>query len=301
MDIRQLKSFIAVANTLNFGRAARQLHLSQSALSTQIQNLEAHLGVSLLARNRRSVRLTPAGESVLSDSESLLAQIAALELRAARIGSGESGHLRIGFVASATAQLIPSIVLAFRKLHPGVSFDLRNIPTSVQVDALKNGTLDVGFVRLPFAVDGLLIERLHREHFAIVLPKAHRLASDRALTVQKLAEESFIAYGRKWAPAFYDHWVRLCRKAGFLPNVVQETAEMETALVLVAAGLGVAILPEQMTRRSRSNLTVRPLRGEKIFSEIGIALPENRMTPLVHRFLTLSRQVSLRSSPERHR
>lgn len=294
MDLKQLRSFIAVANTLNFGRAARHLHLSQSALSIQIQNLESHLGVSLLARNRRSVRLTPAGESVLADSDPLLQQIAAIELRAAKIGSGESGHLRIGFVASATAQLIPSIVVAFRKAHPGVSFDLRNIPTVYQIDALKNGTIDVGFVRLPLAVEGLSIELIHREPFAIVLTKSHRLASDKLLTVRKLAQEPFIAYGKKWAPAFYDHWTDLCTRAGFTPNVLQETAEMETALVLVAAGLGVAILPEQITKRSRSILAIKPLSGEKIVSEIGIALPTNRTTPLAQRFANLSKQIGLR-------
>ena len=294
MDLKQLKSFIAVANTLNFGRAARQLHLSQSALSIQIQNLESHLGVSLLARNRRSVHLTAAGESILADSEQLLAQVAAIELRAARIGSGETGHLRIGFVASATAQLLPSIVVAFRKMHPGVSVDLRNIPTVSQIDALKNGTIDIGFVRLPLAVEGLSIEPVHREHFAIVLPKTHRLASDRALTVQKLAEEPFIAYGRKWAPAFYDHWTALCRRAGFTPNVVQETAEMETALVLIAAGLGVAILPQEITKRSRAVLAITPLSTERIVSEIGIAVAANRITPLAQRFVTLSKQIGLR-------
>ncbi len=293
MDLKQLKSFIAVANTLNFGRAARQLHLSQSALSIQVQNLESHLGVPLLARNRRSVRLTPAGESILADSERLLEQIAGIELRAARIGSGESGHLRIGFVASATAQLIPSIVVSFRKAHPGVSFDLKNIPTIYQIDALKNGAIDIGFLRLPLAVEGLSIELVHREHFAIVLPKSHGMASDKALTVRKLAKEPFIAYGRKWAPAFYDHWTELCRKAGFTPNVVQETAEMETALVLVAAGLGVAILPEEITKRSRSVLAIKPLSTEKIVSEIGIAVVANRTTPLAQRFIHLSKQIGL--------
>ncbi len=293
MDVKQLKSFIAVANTLSFRRAARQLHLSQSALSIQIQNLEAHFGVSLLARNRRSVRLTPAGESVLADSDQLLKQIAAMELRAARIGSGETGHLRIGFVASATAQLLPSIVVAFRKAYPGVSFDLRNIPTTQQMEALKNGSIDIGFLRLPLVVDELLIELVHREQFAIVLPKSHRLASRKALTLRELADEPFIAYGRRWAPNFHDQWTELCRKAGFTPNVVQETAEMETALVLIAAGLGVAILPKGIACRSRAAIKVKPLASEAVFSEIGIAVVRSRVTPLAERFIALSKQIGL--------
>ena len=294
MDLKQLRSFIAVANTLNFGRAARQLHLSQSALSIQIQNLEAHLGVPLLERNRRTVRLTAAGESVLADSEALLQQVADIELRAARIGSGEVGHLRVGFVASATLELIPAIVLAFRKLYPGVSLELKNIPTTQQVEALKSGSLDVGFVRLPLAVEGLSITSVHREPFAMVLAKSNPLATEKALTVRHLAGQPFIAYGRKWAPGFYDHWMQICRKAGFTPNVVQEAAEMETAMVLVAAGLGVALLPEGITRRSRSILKVKPLSGEKVVSEIGVAVRADRTTPLLGRFVDVAKQIGKR-------
>lgn len=294
MDLKQLRSFIAVANTLNFGRAARQLHLSQSALSIQIQNLEAHLGVPLLERNRRTVRLTAAGESVLADSEALLQQVADIELRAARIGSGEVGHLRVGFVASATLELIPAIVLAFRKLYPGVSLELKNIPTTQQVEALKSGSLDVGFVRLPLSVEGLSITSVHREPFAMVLAKSNPLATEKALTVRHLAGQPFIAYGRKWAPGFYDHWMQICRKAGFTPNVVQEAAEMETAMVLVAAGLGVALLPEGITRRSRSILKVKPLSGEKVVSEIGVAVRADRTTPLLGRFVDVAKQIGKR-------
>ncbi len=294
MDLKQLRSFIAVAHTLNFGRAARQLYLSQSALSIQIQNLETHLGVPLFERNRRSVRLTAAGESVLAESEELLQRIADIELRAGQIGSGEVGHLRIGFVASATASVIPTIVLAFRKLYPGVSFDLKNMPTVQQLDALKTGSIDVGFVRLPVSADGLLIESIHREPFAIVLAKAHPLASEKTLTVRQLAGEPFIAYGRKWAPSFYDHWTAICRKAGFIPNVVQEVAEMDTALVLVAAGLGVAILPEGIARRSRSGLKVKPLTTEKVISEIGVAVQTGRATSVLQHFVKVAKQFSSR-------
>ncbi len=291
MELKQLRSFTAVANTLNFGRAARQLYLSQSALSLQIQNLEAHLGVLLFERNRRSVRLTAAGEAILADSQELLQRIADIELRAGKIGSGEVGHLRIGFVASATESMIPAIVLAFRKLHPGVELDLKNLPTVQQIDALKTGSIDVGFVRMPVSPDGLSIESIHREPFAIVLAKTHPLALEKALSVRRLTHEPFIAYGRKWAPSFYDHWTEICHKAGFTPNVVQEVAEMDTALVLVAAGMGVAILPEAIARRSRSGVKVKPLTTERIISEIGVATSANRATPLLQRFVSVSKRI----------
>ncbi len=294
MDLKQLRSFIIVAKTLNFGRAARQLYLSQSALSIQIQHLETHFGVPLFVRNRRSVRLTAAGEAILADSEELLQRIADIELRAGKIGSGDVGHLRIGFVASATAQVIPAIVLAFRKLYPGVDLELKNMPTVQQIETLKTGSIDVGFLRLPVSVDGLSIEAIHRERFAVVLSKAHPLASAKTLTVRELAAEPFVAYGRKWAPSFYDHWVAICRRAGFAPNVVQEVAEMDTALVLVAAGIGVAILPEGIARRSRSGVKVKPLTRERSVSEIGVAVQTNRTTPLLQRFVKVSKQVGAR-------
>ena len=294
MDLKQLRSFVAVARTLNFGRAATQLYLSQSALSVQIQNLEAYLGVPLLERNRRRVRLTAAGEAVLSDSEELLQRTADIELRARKIGSGEIGHLRVGFVASATESLIPAIVLAFHKLYPGVNLDLKNLPTVQQIDALKSGSIDVGFVRLPVTADGLSIDSIHREPFTIVLPKVHPLASEKALAVRQLAQEPFIAYGRKWAPSFYDHWTTICRKAGFSPHVVQEVAEMDTALVLIAAGIGVAILPQGIAKRSRSGIKLKPLPSEKLVSEIGIAVQTSRSTPLLRHFVAVAKQIGFR-------
>lgn len=200
----------------------------------------------------------------------------------------------MGFVASATLELIPAIVLAFRKLYPGVSLELKNIPTTQQVEALKSGSLDVGFVRLPLAVEGLSITSVHREPFAMVLAKSNPLATEKALTVRHLAGQPFIAYGRKWAPGFYDHWMQICRKSGFTPNVVQEAAEMETAMVLVAAGLGVALLPEGITRRSRSILKVKPLSGEKVVSEIGVAVRADRTTPLLGRFVDVAKQIGKR-------
>ena len=291
MDLKQLRSFLVLATTLSFGRAARQLRLSQSALSTQIQNLETHLGVKLLERNRRTVRLTAAGQSVFADGERLLEMIAETELRAIRVGAGDVGHLRVAFVASATAELIPAIVLAFRKRFPRVSLELKNLPTAQQVDALKDGSIDIGFVRMPLESDGLSVESIHVEPFAIVLPKTHSLASRREVSVRDLAEESFIAYGRKWAPGFYEHWTSLCRKAAFSPNVVQEAAEMETALVLVAAGLGVAILPYGIVRRSRALVKIKPLLRERLRSEIGVAVFTSRSTPLHKRFLEVCHHV----------
>jgi len=294
LEIRQVRSFIAVAHALNFSRAARRLNLSQPALSAQIKALEAHLGAELLERNRRMVRLTPVGEAFLPDAEALVQQIRDMELRVASIASGDIGHLRIGFVASATLEIVPAIALAFRKQYPRASLELKNLPTVQQVEALRAGTLDAGFVRMPVTEEGLTVTLVHREPFAIVISKSHPLAREKKLTVEHLAGEPFISYGRRWAPAFYEAWTGICRNAGFSPNVVQETAEMNTAVALVAAGLGVAILPEGITRGHRRVLVIKVLQREKTRSEIGIATLTNRQSPLLRHLMATAKQVGRR-------
>lgn len=292
MEFKQLRSFIAVARALSFSRAARELHLSQPALSAQIMALEADLGVLLLERNRRTVRLTRAGMSLLADAEVLLEQAAAAKLRASRYASGDAGHLRIAFVASATAELVPAIVLAFRANYPHVTLELKNLPTVVQVEALAARTLDAGFVRLPLTAPSLSITPLHGEPFALVIAKNHPLARQKRLTVAHLAQEPFIAYGQRWAPEFYQTWTGICRRAGFTPVVVQETAEMDTALALVAAGMGVAILPEGVANRYRRTLRVERLADEKVRSQIGIAVARDSVNPLTENLIALAQKVT---------
>jgi DNA-binding transcriptional LysR family regulator len=289
LEIKHLKSFIAVANLLSFSRAALKLHLSQPALSAQIKALEAHLGVLLLERNRRTVKLTPAGQLLLHDAELLLQQIADTERRVARMAAGEIGHLRIGFVASATLELVPAIALAFRKQYPRVSLELKNLPTVQQLEALRAGTIDAGFVRMPLTAQDLSVDLVHREPFALVLSRSHPLARKEDLSVKDVAHEPFIAYGRKWAPDYYDNWTEICRRAGFIPTVIQETAEMATALALVAAGLGVAILPQGITTRNRGVLKIKVLNREKLYSEIGIAIPHANRTPLLRHLLATAK------------
>jgi LysR family transcriptional regulator, benzoate and cis,cis-muconate-responsive activator of ben and cat genes len=291
VELKQLRSFIAVAHALNFSRAARELHLSQPALSAQIKALEDELGTLLLERNRRMVRLTRAGESLLADAEVLLQNAEEARKRVLRVASGEAGHLRIAFVASAMPELVPAIALAFRTRYPHVTLELKNLPTALQVEALEAQTLDVGFVRLPLTAPGLAITPLHSEPFALAISKGHRLARKKHLTVADFAGEPFVTYGQKWAPEFYQTWTGICRKAGFTPVIVQETAEMDTALALVAAGMGVAILPEGVVNRNRRVLKVQPLIRETVRSQVGIAVARGGSDPLRENLIALAKKV----------
>lgn len=291
MELKQLRSFIAVAHALSFSRAARELHLSQPALSSQIQALESDLEVLLLQRNRRTVRLTPAGEAFLRDAELLLQKATDAKRHAQRIAQGNAGHLRIGFVASAVIELVPSIIVAFRKTYPDVTFDIRNVRTVDQIHELQEGTLEAGFIRLPNAIPGLTITPVHSEPFVLVMAPDHTLARTKKISLASFSKEPFVAYGQKWAPEFYETWVDICARAGFRPKIVQETAEMDTLLALVSAGIGVAIMPEGLARRSNRALTIKALPASAGQSQMAIAVRSTHNNPLLNNLISLAIDV----------
>lgn len=272
MNLNHLRAFVTVAETLSFSRAAKRLYVSQPALSKQIQQLEEDLGAQLFVRSRSSVTLSDVGKAVVEDAERLLVQVDEFRSNVLRGSRGAKGMLKMGFVVSAMEEIVPGIAVEFRKRHPDVSLELRNIPTVSQVEALRQRQLDVGIVRLPLRENDMEVLPLSSEPFAIVFSKQHPLKAVKGVTVKDLSAEGFVAYSERLAPEFFQHWTSLCRKAGFTPHIVQEVAEMQTALGLVAAGVGVAILPYGMARRHARSLVVIPLKSEKIRSEIGIVL-----------------------------
>lgn len=296
MELKHLTSFISVAEQLSFVRAATELHISQPALTGQIQKLEEELGVRLLFRNHRQVKLTDAGTVFLAESRAVLARSRLAADRAQRAAKGEIGRLRLGFVSSAALEIVPGIVVGFRKKYPQVSFDLTNVRTSTQVKSLLNRSIDIGFLRLPLSNDELKITTIHREPFVVVLPQDHVLAKARQMRIAELRNEKFIAYGRRWAPGFYDSIVRLCHAAGFTPNIVQETGEMYTAISLVAAGSGIAILPQSVVLAQSKNVVIKKLPLSVAISEIAIAVRKDDSSPLTEAFVTMARDFCKRIS-----
>jgi DNA-binding transcriptional LysR family regulator len=290
MELKHLRSFLAVAERLSFIRAAEHLHLSQPALSSQIQNLEDELGVTLFFRTRRVVRLTPEGEVFVEEARATLACAEQAIERVQKASRGEVGHLHIAFVSSAALEIVPRIVAAVRRKLPQVSVEIRNMHTSVQLQGLRDGTVDIGFVRLPLQHDDLNLQVIHREPFAIVLPKSHPLAKRARIKLSDLRDESFVAYGRQWAPGFFDSIIRLCTDAGFSPNIVQETGEMYTAVALVVAGVGIAILPRAIVLAQRTDVVFKALPLSLGVSEIAIATRKDRDTPLLRSFLAIAQR-----------
>jgi DNA-binding transcriptional LysR family regulator len=285
MNLNHLRAFVAVAESLSFSRAAERLHVSQPALSNQIKLLEEDLDARLFERDRRSVSLTAAGKDILDDAGRLLSAAEDIKQRVRRVSTGALGTLRIGFVASATADIVPRMAVAFRRNFPEVALELKNVPTVPQIDALRLRSLDVGIVRLPLREPDIEVLPLFSEPFAIVFSKQHRLHARQGVTVRDLEGEPFVCYSERLAPAFFQHWTGLCRKAGFTPRILQEVAEMETALALVSAGVGVAILPEGIAQRHRRALSMISLKEEHIRSEIGLAFLKLNPPPLARQLV----------------
>ena len=302
MELKHLRSFLSVAEHLSFIRAAEHLYLSQPALTSQIQHLEAELGVTLLFRNRRVVRLTPEGELFVTEARATLDRADRAIERVRKAALGEIGHLNIAFVSSVALDIVPGIVTTFRKQLPGVALDLRNMRTSLQVQGLLTSTVDIGFVRMPLMHDDLRLQVVHREPFVLVLPKAHALVRHRKLNLPDLRNESFVAYGRHWAPGFFDSIIAFCTRAGFMPNIVQETGEMFTAVGLVAAGVGIAILPRSVALAQRAAVICMPLSISFGVSEIAVATLKTHDTSLLRSFLKIATKHARlgNDSPTRH-
>jgi DNA-binding transcriptional LysR family regulator len=281
MELRHLKSFLAVADTLNFGRAADRLHLSQPALSLQIRSLEETVGVRLLERNRRKTTLTPAGILFREDATEILAKVDRAVQHARLAASGKLGSLRIGFISTAAREIVPSIVREFRDAHQDVDLSLRNILTMDQVRLLEAGTLDIGFLRLP--LEGrteLDVVTVHEEPFVVVLPTSHRLARRSELRLKDVASEKFVMYRRDDAPGFHDLTLRILREANIIPQITQVAGEMHTLVSLVAAEMGIAILPESTVRRGIAGVKGCKIKDAIPLSTIGLASHKQNLDPV---------------------
>ncbi|HEU4454256.1 MAG TPA: LysR family transcriptional regulator [Longimicrobium sp.] len=290
IELRHLRYFAAVAEELHFGRAARRLGMAQPPLSQQIGRLEEMLGCALFTRRPR-VALTPAGEALLSVARRSLAQVAQGVETTRRAGRGEAGVLRVGFAASVMLAPLPAVIRAFRERHAGVELRLRELSTSAQVQALADGTIDVGFLREPAPDAEIVSEPVAREPFVAVLPPAHPLAGRRGISLEELAEEPFVHFPREVAPTLHDQVMALCRQAGFAPRVVQVAQEWLTIIGLVESGLGVSLAPASFRRLRWGGVRYVPLSPRGMLTTIALCRPRGVPSPTVDNFLRVVREV----------
>jgi DNA-binding transcriptional LysR family regulator len=268
MELRQLRYFVAVAEELHFRRAAERLHISQPPLSQQIRALEDELGFALLARTRRRVQLTPAGEAFLRDARALLGELEGAVAGARRIDAGQTGRLRVSFVGSALLSIVPGTVERFRQDRPGVELELRERATVDQLRAVRAGIADVGLVRPPIDDDGeLAVRTVLRERTVAALPAGHRLAALRRVPLRRLAAEPLVLFPRDQAPGFHD---LLISALGGAPQVIQYAPEMLTIIGLVAAGTGVSLVPASVQRLALDGVAYRPVIGAPLSELVAI-------------------------------
>lgn len=258
MDLRQLRYFVTLADTLNFHRAAERLHMSQPPLTVAIRKLEEGLGVKLFERGSRGVRLTDAGVAALRPARAVLEQ-AELVRDAAKSGrQGEAGHLSIGFVGSAISDALPRIIPVFRTLYPKVDLRLEEMTSASISTALDERQIDVGLVRLPMMQPSdLQLEVIERDVLVVALLADHPLAQQSSIHLADLKDEPLVLHGA--ISVLRAVVILACQDAGFTPHIAQDATQVQTILSLVQSGLGIALVPARMSRIAPAGVRLLPL------------------------------------------
>ncbi|MGF9965333.1 acetoin biosynthesis transcriptional regulator AlsR, partial [Bacillus rhizoplanae] len=289
MELRHLQYFIVVAEELHFGRAAARLQMTQPPLSQQIQQLEQEMGVTLFSRTKRRVELTEAGELFLKEVKKAFTQIEKAVEVAQRAQRGEIGSLSIGFVGSAMYDILPPIVREYRNKFPNVSVVLHELSTPEQVEALHDNRIDVGMLRPPITSQLLQLETVQHLPCTLCLPKAHPLASKQAIYIEDLQKESFVFISRNVWPTLYDNILSLCRDAGFSPQIVQEATEYQTVVGLVAAGIGITVIPVSANKLYQSEVVYKEICDSNFVAELAVAYRKANINPELQEFLKIAK------------
>lgn len=313
MNLRQLRYFLAVAETLHFGRAAKRLNMAQPPLSAQIKQLEADLGVLLFERTKRRVALTAAGEVLQQEAQQVMQKLAVARRKTQAAGQGLSGQLAIAFVSSAMYSILPPWLSAFRQRYPAAVLTLQEASTAEQVKGLLNHRFDIGFVRPPIASpvedsgaqavgaqavgaqavgasEKIASRVVLQEPLVVALPSDHPLSRHANIRLAELAHEDFVMFPRSLAIDLHDKIIGFCQQANFSPKIVQTASQLQTLLGLVAAQLGIAILPAAASKLQREGVCYRPFLaktpGERIpMTELKVIWRADGCLPVLTRFL----------------
>ncbi|HWM66085.1 MAG TPA: LysR substrate-binding domain-containing protein [Steroidobacteraceae bacterium] len=276
MELRHMRYFVALAETLNFRKAAEQLHMSTPPLSVQIRNLEREIGTDLLLRKGGRIELTDAGRVFLEKARQILADAQRSIILAQQAACGEIGRLSIGYNAVAESGVLPNIVPAFKKQWPEVHLDLHSLRTPQQVEALSRGALDLGFVCPPIATDAFDIQDLTRQPFVAVLSSRHPLASANTVSFAALSGQPLIMYSRTLDPHSFRQIEQHFLRAGAVMKVAYELETSQSMIALVAAENGCCIVPEYVSSLPRDGIVYKPLEPPSIVRTLSIAKSKGR-------------------------
>jgi DNA-binding transcriptional LysR family regulator len=298
MELRHLRYFIAVAEEGHITRAAERLGMQQPPLSQQIRALERELDVQLLRRKPRGVELTEAGRALLADARAILAHIGHAFATTRRTARGEQGRIAVGFTSSAPFHpFVPRVIRTFRESFPLIALTLEESGTTELIEDLRHERVDAAFIRTPVTDPlGLTVNPLLEEAMLVALPSAHPLAAGNAdgpaLHLAGLAGETFIVYRRRSGPGLYDAIFAACHAAGFSPLVGQEAPRIVSTLNLVAAGLGIAIVPASLQRMQMDGVVYRRLTGTQPRAPLLLATRRGDTSAVVRRFLDLVKRTA---------
>ena len=273
MELRQLRQFVAVAEAGSFSLAAERLCMAQPPLSVAIRKLEEEMGLALFERTGRGVRLTPEGESAVLGANRCLKEAADLASMARGASQGASGLLNIACIGSVVFGLLPKILKTFASQYPGIKITLREYTNHETLMAVENGSIDLGFVRVPIArPEHVQFQPVEQDRFCAALPNDHPLCKHKTLSLQDLAHETFIGYVPSRAGGLQGALMLTLLQAGITPRITQEAVQVQTAIGLVEGGLGVALVPSVHAAAASSRVTFRPISDLPAEPVIGIAL-----------------------------
>ena len=290
MDLRHLRYFATLAQERNFTRAAARLNVSQPPLSQQIKALENELGAPLFVRTSRRVELTAAGEAFLAHVNAILERVEQACAEARAVGGGRLGTLDVGSSSSLLLGPLPQLVAGFRRAFPGVRVALHEMTPAAQLAALRDRRLDVSFSRTPVEDENFGAELAWNDPVVAALPRGHRLLARRKLALRDLANEEFVLL-RLDSSAFAAYLHQCCVDAGFLPRASQHVVESQAMPSLVAAGLGVALVPASLARVHRHGVDYRTLRGAAPRADVYALTRRDDPSATVRNFLEKSREI----------
>ncbi len=286
MRRRQLEYFIAVAEELHFGRAAKRAHIEQPPLSRQIRALEDELGAKLLERTRRRVSLTPEGAFFLGEARAVVKRLRQAGETVRSMAAGDEGVLRLGFVTPVLHTTFAKAIRRFRTRRPKIRLTLKHEGTAEQLKMLRSGRIDMGFLR-PYDHDltGVEMRPFWSEPYILLMPEDHPLASLKAVPLEKLAGEPLILFPRHVCPPLHDTFTAAFNKAGFSPNIVQEVIESQATITLAASGMGLALMSRSVQNERRAGVAYRPVVGDLPLVRIHMGRMKDRSSPLLDHFM----------------
>ena len=292
MDVPLIASFVAVAEELHFSRAAERRNVSQPALSKQIRQLESMLGLQLFQRDRRSVRLTPEGAALVPRAQAVIAGVAGIAEFAGQLRRGAAGRIRMGFTPSAPHHVLPALLRAFRRRHPAIEAELVEMSSGDQLGSIQRGDIDVGLLRPPRRPPAdLVCHEVLREPFVAAIPRAFALAARRRISLAALGRLPLVLVARHAAPDVYDDLLAAFQRAGVNANVQREATQVNAALALVMAEIGVALIPRSASHVPLDGVTFRPI-VHPLFTAFAVAHLKTT-SPLVTAFAGVAGTVAI--------